>query len=147
MGNNIITVQLSYSMLGAHKWIIFVPHVNLSCFKDLRRSRMIPLPQSIQTYGEFCLVDVDGNIKYYVGFKNMLNGIELIFIAIQINHNPKHFWNIYKFKHIMNNGFNSRRMNMKNKKTTIYSLRPNGFLVRGLNSYNYRANEVLRKMK
>jgi hypothetical protein len=52
---------------------------------------MIPLPQSIQTYGEFCLVDVDGNIKYYVGFKNMLNGIELIFIAIQINHNPKHF--------------------------------------------------------
>jgi hypothetical protein len=69
---------------------------------------MIPLPQSIQTYGELCLVNVDGNIKYYVGFRNMLNGIELIFIAIQIKHCPIFFEIFINFEHIKNNGFNSR---------------------------------------
>jgi hypothetical protein len=40
MGNSIIMVQLSYSMLGAHKWIMFVPHVDLSKEKHIIQSFM-----------------------------------------------------------------------------------------------------------
>ncbi len=77
---------------------------------------MIPLPQSIQTYGELCLVNVDRNIKYYVGFRNMLNGIELILLPSKLTIVQNILEILINFEHIKNNGFNSRWKNMKDKK-------------------------------